>query len=485
MKGEERRKQLLNILSSSNNPISGGTLAKELNVSRQIIVQDISLLRANGATIFSTNKGYLLQEDRKYSRVFKVYHTDDQVEEELSTIVDAGGQIRDVFVYHKVYGVLKADMGIKSRRDIRAYMEEISTGKSSLLKNVTSGYHYHTIDAESEEILDAIQDVLGGDRFQEYADLKGLPKIDAQRVVTTGGHYEYLKIAEGCDKHCTYCIIPKLRGPYRSVPMEELIAEAKTMAEQGVKELVLVAQETTIYGIDLYGKPSLHLLLKELCKIQELYWIRILYCYPEDIYPELVQTMKEEPKVCHYLDLPIQHANDEILRRMGRRTSKQELIDKIDFLRSEMPDITLRTTLITGFPGETKEQHKELLEFINDMEFDRLGVFTYSPEEGTPAAAMEHQIDEEVKLDRQAELMELQQDISAELGERRIGQELLVMIEGKVADEDAYVGRSQADAPGVDGYVFVNTPETLVSGDFVRVKITGALEYDLIGEISQ
>ena len=323
------------------------------------------------------------------------------------------------------------------------------------------------------------------DRFQEYADLKGLPKIDAQRVVTTGGHYEYLKIAEGCDKHCTYCIIPKLRGPYRSVPMEELIAEAKTMAEQGVKELVLVAQETTIYGIDLYGKPSLHLLLKELCKIQELYWIRILYCYPEDIYPELVQTMKEEPKVCHYLDLPIQHANDEILRRMGRRTSKQELIDKIDFLRSEMPDITLRTTLITGFPGETKEQHKELLEFINDMEFDRLGVFTYSPEEGTPAAAMEHQIDEEVKLDRQAELMELQQDISAELGERRIGQELLVMIEGKVADEDAYVGRSQADAPGVDGYVFVNTPETLVSGDFVRVKITGALEYDLIGEISQ
>ena len=301
----------------------------------------------------------------------------------------------------------------------------------------------------------------------------------------TPKHYAYLKISEGCNHHCTFCIIPKLRGPYRSVPMEELIAEAKTMAEQGVKELVLVAQETTIYGIDLYGKPSLHLLLKELCKIQELYWIRILYCYPEDIYPELVQTMKEEPKVCHYLDLPIQHANDEILRRMGRRTSKQELIDKIDFLRSEMPDITLRTTLITGFPGETKEQHKELLEFINDMEFDRLGVFTYSPEEGTPVATMEHQIDEEVKLDRQAELMELQQDISAELGERRIGQELLVMIEGKVADEDAYVGRSQADAPGVDGYVFVNTPETLVSGDFVRVKITGALEYDLIGEISQ
>ena len=335
------------------------------------------------------------------------------------------------------------------------------------------------------EIVKAVKEAQAGRHFEEYKSIDYLPDISGKRMLTTGGHFAYLKIAEGCDKHCTYCIIPKLRGPYRSVPMEELIAEAKTMAEQGVKELVLVAQETTIYGIDLYGKPSLHLLLKELCKIQELYWIRILYCYPEDIYPELVQTMKEEPKVCHYLDLPIQHANDEILRRMGRRTSKQELIDKIDFLRSEMPDITLRTTLITGFPGETKEQHKELLEFINDMEFDRLGVFTYSPEEGTPAAAMEHQIDEEVKLDRQAELMELQQDISAELGERRIGQELLVMIEGKVADEDAYVGRSQADAPGVDGYVFVNTPETLVSGDFVRVKITGALEYDLIGEISQ
>ena len=336
-----------------------------------------------------------------------------------------------------------------------------------------------------DEIVAALEEVLAGRKQNHYEDINAAPVTETNRVVTTGGHFAYLKIAEGCDKHCTYCIIPKLRGPYRSVPMEELIAEAKTMAEQGVKELVLVAQETTIYGIDLYGKPSLHLLLKELCKIQELYWIRILYCYPEDIYPELVQTMKEEPKVCHYLDLPIQHANDEILRRMGRRTSKQELIDKIDFLRIEMPDITLRTTLITGFPGETKEQHKELLEFINDMEFDRLGVFTYSPEEGTPAAAMEHQIDEEVKLDRQAELMELQQDISAELGERRIGQELLVMIEGKVADEDAYVGRSQADAPGVDGYVFVNTPETLVSGDFVRVKITGALEYDLIGEISQ
>ena len=338
-----------------------------------------------------------------------------------------------------------------------------------------------------DEVSKVLAEALKGERVSDFHDLSELPetKMRSKRLVTTGGHYAFLKISEGCNKRCTYCIIPSLRGPYRSVPMEQLLAEAKELADQGVKELILVAQETTLYGVDLYGEKTLPKLLHELAQIDGIEWIRIQYCYPEEITEELIQAIKTEEKVCHYLDLPIQHANDEILRRMGRRTSKQELIDKIDFLRSEMPDITLRTTLITGFPGETKEQHKELLEFINDMEFDRLGVFTYSPEEGTPAAAMEHQIDEEVKLDRQAELMELQQDISAELGERRIGQELLVMIEGKVADEDAYVGRSQADAPGVDGYVFVNTPETLVSGDFVRVKITGALEYDLIGEISQ
>ena len=333
------------------------------------------------------------------------------------------------------------------------------------------------------DIVKALEEAVAGNHFEEFRDIDYLPDTGSKRVLTTGGHFGYLKIAEGCDKHCTYCIIPKLRGPYRSVPMEELIAEAKTMAEQGVKELVLVAQETTIYGIDLYGKPSLHLLLKELCKIQELYWIRILYCYPEDIYPELVQTMKEEPKVCHYLDLPIQHANDEILRRMGRRTSKQELIDKIDFLRSEMPDITLRTTLITGFPGETKEQHKELLEFINDMEFDRLGVFTYSPEEGTPAAEFPDQIDEETKKEWQADVMELQEEIIFDKNEEMKGRELYVFIEGKVSDENAYIGRTYRDAPDVDGYIFINTDEELMTGDIVRARVTGAYEYDLIGEL--
>lgn len=339
--------------------------------------------------------------------------------------------------------------------------------------------------ASFDQIIQALDKVFQGEKYLDFRDIDENPQVSGKRVITTGGYYDYLKIAEGCDKHCTYCIIPKLRGKYRSVPMERLIEQARHLADQGVRELIVVAQETTVYGKDLYGEKCFHKLLRELCKISGIQWIRILYCYPEEIYPELIQTIKEEKKICHYLDLPIQHANDEILRRMGRRTSKEELVQIITTLREEIPDITLRTTLITGFPGETKEQHEELLEFVNDMEFDRLGVFTYSPEEGTPAANMDHQIDEETKLDRQAELMELQQDISMELGERKIGQVLTVMIEGKVADENAYVGRSASDAPGVDGYVFVNTDEELVSGDFVNVTITGALEYDLIGEIVQ
>lgn len=334
-----------------------------------------------------------------------------------------------------------------------------------------------------DKIVEAVEEALRGNGYECYAPLTGIPGVKARRVVTTGGSYEYLKIAEGCDKHCTYCIIPRLRGSYRSVPMEELLAEASQMAESGVRELILVAQETTVYGKDLYGEKSLHVLLRKLCRIPGIYWIRVLYCYPEEIYPELIQTMKEEPKICHYLDLPIQHANDEILRRMGRRTTKRELTDIIGTLRREIPDIALRTTLITGFPGETKEQHEELMAFVDEMEFDRLGVFTYSPEEDTPAAVMADQIDEEVKLDRQAELMELQQDVSLENGARRVGQVLTAMIEGKVADEDAYVARTYADAPSVDGYLFLNTAQPLVTGDFVRARITGSLEYDLIGEL--
>ena len=334
------------------------------------------------------------------------------------------------------------------------------------------------------DILKAIDEACEGRHFQEFRDINELPEDSGRRVLTTGGHYGYLKIAEGCDKHCTYCIIPSLRGGFRSVPQERLIAQAEHMAEQGVKELILVAQETTMYGTDLYGKKTLHLLMKELCKIKGIRWIRVLYCYPEEIYDELIQVMKEEKKICHYLDLPIQHASDRILKRMGRRTTRAQLTATIEKLRKEIPDIVLRTTLITGFPGETEEDHQELMEFVDEMEFDRLGAFTYSPEEGTPAETMEDQIPEEIKEERRDEIMELQQEISLEKGNDRIGQELLVMIEGKVSGESAYIARTYGDAPKVDGYIFVQTGELLMTGDFAKVRVTGALEYDLIGELA-
>ena len=334
------------------------------------------------------------------------------------------------------------------------------------------------------DIVKALEEAVAGNHFEEFRDIDYLPDTGSKRVLTTGGHFGYLKIAEGCDKHCTYCIIPKLRGKFRSVPMERLIAQAEDMAEQGVKELILVAQETTVYGKDLYGKKSLHILLKKLCEIRGIRWIRILYCYPEEIYDELIETIRDEKKICHYLDIPIQHASDRILKRMGRRTSKQELIDIVGKLRKEIPDIVLRGGGGTGFPGETEEDHEELKEFVDEMEFDRLGVFTYSPEENTPAAEMADQVPEEVKEERRDELMELQQEISYDRGQDRIGQELLVMIEGKVADESAYIGRTYGDAPKVDGYIFVQTGELLMTGDFAKVRVTGALEYDLIGVLS-
>jgi len=335
-----------------------------------------------------------------------------------------------------------------------------------------------------DDIGESIEKVLKGEKVRLFPDNNALTNGARQRIITTGGHYAYLKIAEGCDKHCTYCIIPKIRGDYRSVPLQKLQQQAAVLAEQGIKELVVVAQETTVYGKDIYGEKSLHRLLKELCKIPEFVWIRLLYCYPEEIYPELIQVMKEERKICHYLDIPIQHASDRILKRMGRKTTKEQLMSTIAALREEIPDIVLRTTLITGFPGETQDDFEEVMEFVDEMEFDRLGVFTYSAEEDTPAALMAEQIPEEIKEERQAGIMELQQDISLELGDRRIGQELWVFVEGKVADEEAYVGRTYADAPGVDGYIFVNTDTQLISGDFVKVRVTGALEYDLIGEIA-
>ena len=334
-----------------------------------------------------------------------------------------------------------------------------------------------------DEIFDAVDQALKGSHFLDVDDLDRLPSVPGKRILTTGGHYAHLKIAEGCDKHCTYCIIPKIRGNYRSVPMEQLLAEAASLAEQGVKELILVAQETTLYGVDLYGKKSLHILLQELAKIKGIRWIRILYCYPEEIYPELIETIKNEKKVCHYLDMPIQHASDAILKSMGRRTTKAQLKETVSLLRKEIPDIVLRTTLIAGFPGETQEQHEELMEFVDEMEFERLGVFAYSPEENTPAASMPDQIPEEIKEERRDAILELQQEIAFDKAADMVGRTLYAMIEGKVADEPAYVARTYADSPDIDGYVFVNTGEMLMSGDFVKVKITGSAEYDLIGEL--
>lgn len=340
-----------------------------------------------------------------------------------------------------------------------------------------------------DAIADALEEVLAGNPQNYLKDISHMPavydhSVEHKRIVTTGGHYAYLKIAEGCDKHCSYCIIPKVRGHYRSIPMEELILEAERLVSFGAKEIILVAQETTLYGMDLYGEKRLPELLKRLCAIAGVYWIRLLYCYPEEITDELIETIRTQDKVCSYLDIPIQHASDRVLKRMGRRTDRQELTDIITKLREQIPEICLRTTIITGFPGETQEEHESLLEFVDEMAFDRLGVFPYSPEEDTPAALFEDQVDEALKLERQADIMELQQEIAFEKAQAAVGSVMLVMVEGRLPDEHAYVARSYKDAPNVDGFVFIQTERELMTGDFVRVKITGSYEYDLIGEIT-
>ena len=414
------------------------------------------------------NKGYEFTDDEREADIIVVNSCcfiSDAKEESINTILD----MAQCKTHYKCQALIVT--GCLAER----YKEEIYKEIPEVDAVIgTSSY---------DAIAEAVEQALEGKKPQVFKDLNRLPDIRTERVVTTGGYFAHLKIAEGCDKHCTYCIIPKVRGNYRSVPMENLLRQAKELAEKGVKELILVAQETTMYGKDIYGEKSLHKLLKELCKIQGIQFIRIMYCYPEEIYDELIQTMKEEQKICHYLDMPIQHCNDAILKKMGRRTNKKEIQEIVTKLREAIPDIILRTTLITGFPGETEDNFEEMMDFVDEMEFDRLGVFPYSPEEGTPAAEFPDQIDEEVKADRQCEIMELQQDIAFEKSERRIGQEMLAVIEGKVADENAYIGRTYMDAPNIDGYVFIHTDEALMTGDFVKVKITASSDYDLIGEL--
>ena len=414
-----------------------------------------------------TEKGYFITDDETQAEAVVINtccFIGDAKEESINTILEMAelkksGQVKALIV--------AGCLAERYREEIQEEIEEVDAiiGTASI-----------------DVIVKALDQALAGNSANFFDPLDKAPVSGKKRAITTGGHYAYLKIAEGCNKHCTYCIIPKVRGNYRSVPMEVLLTEAKQLAEGGVRELILVAQETTLYGVDLYGEKRLPVLLKELAKIEDLKWIRLLYCYPEEITDELIETIKTESKICHYLDIPIQSGCDKILKRMGRRTNREQITGLIEKLREEIPDICIRTTFITGFPGETEEDHEETMEFVNAMEFDRLGAFAYSQEEDTPAAELPEQVEEETKLRRQEEMMELQQEIAFEAAEEMTGKVLTVMVEGKIADDDAYVTRTYKDAPGVDGYLFVRTGRSLMSGDFITVKVTGSHEYDLMGE---
>ena len=389
----------------------------------------------------------------------------DAKEESINTLIEMGG-------YKEGRCKLLVAAGCLAQRYHNEIKEDIP--EVDLIVG-TMGY---------EDLSEKINEALGGKGVLEsLKDIDYLPTPLTDRDSMSGGYYAYLKIAEGCDKCCTYCVIPKVRGHYRSVPMDNLIAQAKHLVANGAKELILVAQETTLYGKDIYGEKSLPKLLEELSKIDELKWIRILYCYPEEITDELISAIKNLPKVCHYLDMPIQHGSDDVLRRMGRWTNREQIEKTVAKLREEIPDIALRTTLITGFPGETEDDFEQVKEFVKKMEFDRLGVFTYSREEDTPAAEMDGQIDEEVKEARRDEIMQIQQDIAFDKSNSRVGEIYEVMIEGRLPDEGVYIARTYMDAPDVDGYVFVQSDYNLDSGDFVKVEVTRSDEYDLIAEI--
>lgn len=413
-------------------------------------------------------KGYFFTDDEAEADVVVVNtccFINDAKEESINTILDMAelkksGQIKALLV--------TGCLAQRYKEEIQTEIPEVDAilGTTAILS-----------------ITQALEEVLSGKSKNHMETLDKAPAGGMRRIVTTGGYYAYLKIAEGCNKHCTYCIIPKVRGNYRSVPMEALLKEAEELAEKGVKELILVAQETTLYGSDLYGKKTLPLLLKKLCKIEGIEWIRILYCYPEEITEELIQVIKEEDKICNYLDIPVQSGSDAVLKRMGRRTNAAQIKQIIGTLREQIPDICIRTTLIAGFPGETDEDHENTLNFVNEMEFDRLGVFTYSEEEDTPAAEMPDQVEETIKEKRRNEIMELQQEIAFDAAGEMTGRKVKAMIEGRMEEENVYVARTYKDAPGIDGYLFINSKGQFLSGDFVEAVITASNEYDLIGEI--
>lgn len=412
--------------------------------------------------------GFVLTDDIEEADVIVVNtccFIGDAKEESINTLIEMGG-------YKDGRCKLLVAAGCLAQRYHNEIKEDIP--EVDLIVG-TMGY---------EDLSDKINEALEGTGVLEsLKDIDYLPTPLTDRDSMSGGYYAYLKIAEGCDKCCTYCVIPKVRGHYRSVPMDNLIAQAKHLVNNGAKELILVAQETTLYGKDIYGEKSLPKLLDELSKIDELKWIRILYCYPEEITDELIDAIKRNPKVCNYLDMPIQHGADDVLRRMGRWTNREQIENTVSKLRKEIPDIVLRTTLITGFPGETEEDFEQLKEFVEKMQFDRLGVFTYSREEDTPATEMVEQIEEEIKASRRDEIMQIQQDIAFDKSNSRVGEIYEVMIEGKLPEEGVYIARTYMDAPDVDGYVFIQSDYNFDSGDFVKVEITRSDEYDLIGEI--
>lgn len=391
----------------------------------------------------------------------------DAMEESINTILEMACLKKDRLKYLIVAGCLAQRFKDEITKEIPEIDACLGIGSIDRIADVI------------RELREADTDTI----IQKYDSISRLPFIDADKVITSGTFMGYLKIAEGCSKHCTYCVIPKIRGDFRSVPKERLMKEALYMANQGIRELVLVAQECTSYGVDLYGKKVLHELIHALGLIDGIEWIRVLYCYPEEITEELIDAFANEPKLLHYIDMPLQHCEDKILARMGRKTDKASIKNVIARLRSNIPDMAIRTTFITGFPGETREEHEALLEFIDEIEFDRLGVFTYSREEGTPAAGFENQVDEETALLWKNEIMELQQEISFDKHIELVGKIMKVIVEGYIPEEDVYVGRTYRDAAGIDGFVYIHCDYTLISGDIVDVKITEAAPYDLMGEI--
>ncbi len=415
-------------------------------------------LAFNGYTIVDC------EEDADIAIVNTCSFIADALTESIDTIIELG-QYKDAGIIKGI--IITGCMAQRFYDQVREQLPEVDAVLG------TNSY---------EDIVKAVECVLNGQTFSSKKDLKGICK-DSHRLLTTGGHYAYLKIAEGCDKYCTYCVIPYIRGSYRSISIDKLVKEATKLAEDGVKELILVAQETTIYGTDLYGKNRYVDLLRELCQIEGVEWIRLLYCYPEEITDELIDFMASEPKICHYIDMPIQHCNDRILSLMGRKTNKSELLERISYIRSKIPDICIRTTLLSSFPSETEEEHKELLEFVETTKLNRLGCFAYSPEEGTRAFEMDGQLEDEIKKQRVDEIMSLQKTISLENNKEKVGRVYKTFIEGSIPEEGVFVGRTYMDAPGVDSFVFIESDYELNSGDFVDVRITGFDEYDLMGHV--